>query len=539
MQPNYKRTKLACYAAIITQAVQNNLPPLLFVLFQEQFGISYEMLGRLILANFVTQICVDLVSIKLADRIGYRACMIAGQLCTAVGLLGLTTLPFLLPPYVGLTISIILAAIGGGMTEVLVSPVVDALPGDEKAAAMSMLHSFYCWGQVATVLISTLLLFALGDAAWRVLPLLWMVMPIASVVLIATAPFAAESGAESGGMRVRDLLRQPLFLVAMVIMTCAGASELTMSQWASTFAERGLHVTKVLGDLLGPCLFAVFMGLGRMLYGKLGSRLPLKKSLMGCAILCIVCYLTAALSPAPFLALMGCAVCGFSVSLMWPGSLSMAAARFPFGGTALFAILAVMGDLGCSVGPWLAGAVSDAAQGVPALAEFAAQSGLTLEQLGLKSGLLPGVIFSAIREPAALRPRRLQGGGDFFACGAPDFQIDRESRAVARGRGLRRGAERPCAGAVGRDLPRDSRTRCPLPRHLRGGRRFSLAARRISGSIGRAGPWLAGAVSGAAQGGLALEQLGLKSGLLPGVIFPVILLIGTAFVQEPRYVRKD
>ena len=380
MQPNYKRTKLACYAAIITQAVQNNLPPLLFVLFQEQFGISYEMLGRLILANFVTQICVDLVSIKLADRIGYRACMIAGQLCTAVGLLGLTTLPFLLPPYVGLTISIILAAIGGGMTEVLVSPVVDALPGDEKAAAMSMLHSFYCWGQVATVLISTLLLFALGGAAWRVLPLLWMAMPIASVVLIATAPFAAESGAESGGMRVRDLLRQPLFLVAMVIMTCAGASELTMSQWASTFAERGLHVTKVLGDLLGPCLFAVFMGLGRMLYGKLGSRLPL----------------TAALSPVPFLALMGCAVCGFSVSLMWPGSLSMAAARFPFGGTALFAILAVMGDLGCSVGPWLAGAVSDAAQGVPALAEFAAQSGLALEQLGLKSGLLLGVIFPVI-----------------------------------------------------------------------------------------------------------------------------------------------
>ena len=239
-------------------------------------------------------------------------------------------------------------------------------------------------------------LVTLGGAAWRVLPLLWMAMPIASVVLIATAPFAAESGAESGGMRVRDLLRQPLVLVAMVIMTCAGASELTMSQWASTFAERGLHVTKVLGDLLGPCLFAVFMGLGRMLYGKLGSRLPLKKSLMGCAILCIVCYLTAALSPVPFLALMGCAVCGFSVSLMWPGSLSMAAARFPFGGTALFAILAVMGDLGCSVGPWLAGAVSDAAQGVPALTEFAAQSGLTLEQLGLKSGLLLGVIFPVI-----------------------------------------------------------------------------------------------------------------------------------------------
>lgn len=396
MHPSYKTTKLACYAAIVTQAIQNNLPPLLFVIFQEQFGISYEMLGRLILVNFVTQLCVDLISIKLADRIGYRTCMIGGQICTAAGLVGLALLPRVLPPYVGLTISILLAAIGGGLSEVLVSPIVDSMPGDEKAAAMSMLHSFYCWGQVLTVLVSTLLLFVIGDNAWWVLPLCWIVMPLLSVALFARAPFAPTAAEEGKGMRVRELLCQPLFLVAMVIMTCAGASELTMSQWASTFAEKGLQIPKVMGDLLGPCLFAVFMGAGRMLYGRLGSRMPLKKSLMGCAILCVICYLTAALSPNPFLALMGCAVCGFSVSLMWPGSLSMTAARYPLGGTALFAILAVMGDLGCSLGPWLAGVVSDTAQNVPALAEYAGQAGITLEQLGLKSGLLLGVIFPVV-----------------------------------------------------------------------------------------------------------------------------------------------
>lgn len=396
MHPNYRITKLACYTAIVTQAIQNNLPPLLFVIFQNQYGISYEMLGRLILVNFVTQLCVDLISIKLADRVGYRTCMIAGQLCTAVGLVCLALLPRVLPAYAGLTVAILLAAIGGGLSEVLVSPIVDSLPGDEKAAAMSMLHSFYCWGQVLTVLVSTLLLFVIGDNAWWVLPLCWIVMPLLSVALFVRAPFAPTAVEAGQGMRVRELLVQPVFLVAMVIMVCAGASELTMSQWASTFAEKGLQIPKVLGDLLGPCLFAVFMGCGRMLYGRLGSRMPLKKSLMGCAVLCVACYLTAALSPNPFLALMGCAVCGFSVSLMWPGSLSMTAARYSLGGTALFAILAVMGDLGCSVGPWMAGVVSDAAQGVPALAQYAQQAGLTLEQLGLKSGLLLGVIFPVV-----------------------------------------------------------------------------------------------------------------------------------------------
>ena len=413
MHPNYRRTKLACYTAIITQAIQNNLPPLLFVIFQDQFGISYEMLGRLILMNFVTQLLVDFISIKLADKIGYRACMLGGQLCTALGFACMAILPRVLPPYLGLSIAIILAAIGGGLSEVLVSPIVESMPGDEKAAAMSMLHSFYCWGQVLTVLVSTLLLFAIGDSAWWVLPLCWIVAPLVSVALFLRAPLAPAAEEGGQGMRVRDLLTKPLFLVAMVIMVCAGASELTMSQWASTFAEKGLHIPKVMGDLLGPCLFAVFMGLGRMLYGKLGSKMPLKKSLMGCALLCVACYLTAALSPNPLLALLGCAVCGFSVSLMWPGSLSMTAARYPLGGTALFAILAVMGDLGCSIGPWLAGLISDTAQNIPALIEFAQEAGMTMEQLGLKSGLLLGVIFPIILFVGTLfvrEPRRVTSG---------------------------------------------------------------------------------------------------------------------------------
>ena len=334
-----------------------------------------------------------MISIKLAEKFGYRACLIGGQSCIAVGLILLSVLPSVLPPYIGLSIAVILMAVGGGLAEVLVSPTIEAMPGDEKAAAMSMLHSFYCWGQVATVLGSTLLLFVIGRSAWQVLPLCWVIVPACSALLFVRAPFAPVVGGEGGGMKLGTLLRTPAFLVAMLIMVCAGASELVMSQWASTFAEKALGVSKVIGDLAGPCMFAVLMGLGRMIYGRMGSRLPLKKCLMGCGLLCVACYLTAALSGNPVAALAGCAVCGFSVSIMWPGALSMSAARFPTAGTALFAILAVMGDLGCSVGPWLAGLVSDGAQAVPQLTQFAAQAGLTAEQLGLKAGLLLGTVF--------------------------------------------------------------------------------------------------------------------------------------------------
>lgn len=393
MRPTYRTTKLACYGAIIAQAIQNNLPALLFVVFQQQYGISCEMLGRLILMNFVTQLCVDMISIKLAEKFGYRACLIGGQSCIVLGLILLSVLPSVMPPYIGLSIAVILMAVGGGIAEVLVSPTIEAMPGDEKAAAMSMLHSFYCWGQVATVLGSTLLLFVIGRSAWQVLPLCWVIVPACSALLFVRAPFAPVVGGEGGGMKLGKLLCTPAFLVAMLIMVCAGASELVMSQWASTFAEKALGVSKVVGDLAGPCMFAVLMGLGRMIYGRMGSRLPLKKCLMGCALLCVACYLTAALSGNPVAALAGCAVCGFSVSIMWPGALSMSAARFPMAGTAMFAILAVMGDLGCSVGPWLAGLVSDGAQAVPQLTQFAAQAGLTAEQLGLKAGLLLGTVF--------------------------------------------------------------------------------------------------------------------------------------------------
>ena len=396
MQPNYKLTKFSCYGAIASQAVQNNLPPLLFVVFREQFGISYEMLGRLIVFNFLTQVIVDILSIKLAGKIGYKKCLVFGMICIALGLAAIGVLPQVMPAYLGLAIGVVLAAIGGGLSEVLVSPTVEALPGNEKAAAMSMLHSFYCWGQVVTVLFSTLLLFVIGDNVWWVLPLLWTVVPFGTALMFVKAPFAPIVAEEGKAMRLAQLLKQPVFLVAMLIMVCAGASELTMSQWASAFAEKGLQVSKVVGDLMGPCLFAVFMGMGRLLYGKMGSRLPLKKSLMFCGALCVVCYLVTVFSGNAFLALMGCAVCGLSVSLMWPGSLSMTAERFPLGGTAMFAILAMSGDVGCSVGPWLAGIVSDGVQTVPALAERAAFFGLTAEQLGLKAGILLGVVFPVI-----------------------------------------------------------------------------------------------------------------------------------------------
>ncbi len=393
---SYRTTRNACYLAIFTQAIQNNLPPLLFIVFQEKFGISFEMLGRLILLNFATQLIVDLLSIRYADKIGYRTCMIAGQSFVALGLVGMCVLPQVLPnPYVGLAASVMVAAIGGGLTEVLVSPIVEAVPGDEKAAAMSMLHSFYCWGQVATVLGTTLLLQAIGHDNWRLIPLAWIFVPIASAVLYTKAPMPQQPH-EAETMRLGGMLKNHIFIAAMVVMVCAGASELTMSQWSSLFAEKGLRVTKVIGDLAGPCLFGVLMGLGRMLYGIWGSRLPLRKCLIGCAVLCIVCYLTAALSASPAVALAGCALCGLSVSLMWPGSLSRTAKLFPTGGTAMFALLAMMGDTGCSLGPWMAGAISDAVEKLPFAAHKAAELGLTMDQISLKAGLLFGVIFPVI-----------------------------------------------------------------------------------------------------------------------------------------------
>ncbi len=396
MKYTYKHTLHACYFGYITQAIINNLTPLLFIVFQNQFKISFEMIGRLILINFGTQLIVDALAIKFVDKIGYRVSIISAHYFSALGLILLGILPNIMSsPYIGLIIAIVTYAIGGGLIEVLVSPIVDSLPGDKKASTMSLLHSFYCWGQVSVVLISTIFLKLIGNNMWFIIPMLWSLIPIYNLFKFIRVPLLPHV-AEHERVSIRKLLNSKTFIIALLLMVCAGASELAMSQWSSLFAEKGLQVPKLMGDLLGPCLFAVFMGIGRILYGFFGDKLDLNRALLFSSALCVSCYMVTAFVKTPIIALLSCAFCGFSVSLMWPGIFSITAARYPKGGTAMFAMLAIFGDLGCSFGPWLAGVVSDVSQRSSKLIEIGVASGLTSEQLGLKSGILISTFFPII-----------------------------------------------------------------------------------------------------------------------------------------------
>ena len=390
---NFKSTVFACYRGYITQGIVNNLSPLFFVLFQNKFGISYSLISALILCNFVTQVITDMLSVKYVDRIGYRKSAVIAHALAFSGLVMQGTLPNVLPaPYVGLVLATIVNGVGGGLIEVIISPIVDSCPGDAKASAMSLLHSFYCWGQVGVVLITTLLLRLIGEDLWFIIPILWSLLPLYNLFRFLKVPLM-PTVPEEEKTPLKTLFTSKIFLLALLLMLCAGASELAMSQWSSLFAERALGVTKVIGDLLGPCLFAVFMGIGRTIYGVWGEKIHLTGAMVFCAALCILCYLGTALFENPWLSLLSCALCGFSVSLMWPGTFSLTSAAYPKGGTAMFGILAVLGDVGCSVGPALMGAVSGAVSGNANIA--AAFPNLTADQLGLKSGMLFSAVFPA------------------------------------------------------------------------------------------------------------------------------------------------
>lgn len=386
----------ACYLSFVSQAIVNNLAPLLFVIFQDRYDISFEKIGRLIMINFGTQLVVDALSVRFADRIGRRPLMIAAHGLCALGLVLLGILPGVMASsYSGLALAVVIYAIGGGLIEVLASPIADGLPGEAKSASMSLLHSFYCWGHVAVVLLTTVLLTVIGNEHWFVLPVLWAAVPAYNLYNFCRVPLPPVL-AESERMPLKRLLSNKLFLLAIVLMICSGASEQAMSQWASLFAEKGLHVSKVTGDLLGPCLFAVCMGVGRALYGIWGERIRLNRALAISAALCIACYLSASLVTNPFVALIACAITGLSVSLMWPGLLSVSARSFAGAGTAMFSLLALGGDVGCSAGPWLTGVVSDALQKSQRLLSIGAEAGLDATQTGLKGGLLVAVIFPAL-----------------------------------------------------------------------------------------------------------------------------------------------
>ena len=351
---NYKHTFYASYAGYFVQSIINNFIPLLFLTFQNNFGFSYDQISLLIVINFSVQLCVDFLSAYFIEKIGYRICVITAHVFASVGLLGLSIFPFIMSPYAGIILSIIIYATGSGIIEVIISPLVEACPSEHKAGAMSLLHSFYCWGQMCVVLFSTLFFNLAGLGNWRILSVLWALVPIVNGVYFCMVPIP-KALSENKGMSMRNLCKTKLFYILAAVMLCSGASELAMSQWASAFAESGLKVSKTMGDLLGPCLFAVLMGSARVFYSKFSKSLPLGKAMISSAVLCAVSYLVAGLSPYPIVSLLACAVCGFSVGIMWPGTFSLAAEKIPTGGTAMFALLALFGDTGCATGPALVG----------------------------------------------------------------------------------------------------------------------------------------------------------------------------------------
>lgn len=353
---DYGKTMTACFIGYIVQAVVNNFVPLLFVTLRQQYQLKLTQITLLVTINFCVQLLVDLVSVKLVDRIGYKTALLLAHGCASAGLAFLAVLPDLIPvPYAGLLLCVILYAVGGGLLEVVVSPVMEACPTDNKEAAMSLLHSFYCWGFVGVVLLSTLFFRLFGIRAWRILALLWALVPLGNLLFLLPLPVPSLLPEGEKGMSVRQLMKSRLFWILMLLMICAGACEQAVSQWASSFAEQALHVGKTTGDLAGPMMFAILMGIARTIYGKYGDRLPLKACMTGSGLLCLFTYLLIALSPSPGPALLGCALCGFSVGILWPGTFSMAAAAMPSGGTALFALLALGGDVGCSGGPTFVG----------------------------------------------------------------------------------------------------------------------------------------------------------------------------------------
>jgi len=376
--PNYKRTLVACYLGFVTQAISANFTPLLFLTFKSTYGISLEKIALIPFVFYLTQLLVDFAATKLADRIGYRICVAASQVLSALGLASMAFLPELLPvPFVGIVISVVLYAVGSGLIEVLVSPIVEACPFENKDGMMSLLHSFYCWGAVGVILGSTAFFAVFGIENWKILTLIWALIPLLNTFNFMTCPI--ERLLEEGeSLSIRKLLSIPLFWLLILLMVCSGASEASMAQWASAFTESALGVSKAIGDLAGPCLFAVFMGITRVIYGKMSDRLDLTKVMLLCGVFCVMCYLTASLSPSPVLGLVGCALCGAAVGIMWPGTLSISSQKCPKGGTAMFAFLALAGDLGATVSPALVGSLAETAGG------------------DLKTGLLTAVIFPAV-----------------------------------------------------------------------------------------------------------------------------------------------
>ncbi len=378
MKFTYKTTMFSCFAGYVVQAVVNNFVPLLFITFQNTYSIPLSQITLLVTINFCVQLFVDFMATFFVDKVGYRPCIVLAQFCSALGLVLLAILPEIMEPFAGILVAVIVYAIGGGLIEVLISPIMESCPTDNKEKAMSLLHSFYCWGHVGVVLLSTAFFAVCGMDNWHLLALIWAIIPVFTGLLFLKTPIAPLIADGEKGMGVRELGKNKVFWLLVVMMVCSGASEQAVSQWASAFAEMGLGISKTLGDLVGPLTFAALMGLSRVFYGKFGDKMDMDKFMIGSTLLCIGAYLLTALSPLPVFSVIGCAICGFSVGIMWPGTFSKASGLLPRGGTAMFALLALAGDLGCSSGPSVVGFVSGAAGG------------------NLKIGILAAIAFPAI-----------------------------------------------------------------------------------------------------------------------------------------------
>lgn len=389
MKNQYNRTVTACFVGYIVQAIINNFTPLLFLTFQKSYQIPLSQITLMVTLNFGVQLLVDLLSVSFVDRIGYRASMVLAHVLSAAGLILLTVLPEVFAsPFAGILAAVMVYAIGGGLLEVLVSPVVESCPSDNKEKAMSMLHSFYCWGYAGVVLLSTLFFRLIGIQNWKILALIWAVVPIWNAFVFTKVPIAPLIAEGEKGLRLGELFRLRVFWLLIVMMLCAGASEQAVSQWASAFAEKGLHISKTAGDLAGPMAFAVLQGTSRVFYGKYGDKIDLDRFMLYSCLLCILSYLGISMLGIPQLNLAACALCGLSVGILWPGTFSKAAAALPRGGTAMFAMLALAGDVGCSLGPTVVGAVSG--------------------MLGdnLKAGVLAGIVFPVILTVGILISRK-------------------------------------------------------------------------------------------------------------------------------------
>ena len=379
MKYSYDCTMRACFTGYIVQAIVNNFVPLLFLTFQRTYHIPLQQITLLVTFNFGIQLLTDLLSVAFVDRMGYRASMVLAHILSALGLICLTVLPeWMGHPFAGILISVIIYAVGGGLLEVLVSPVVEACPSTHKEKSMSMLHSFYCWGHVGVVLFSSIFFKLAGIENWKLLAVLWAVIPVLNALVFTRVPIAPVLPEGEEGMTIGTLFQNRTFWLLFVMMICAGASEQSVSQWASLFAEKGLGISKTAGDLAGPMAFAVLMGASRAFYGNYGEKINLDRFMAVSSVLCILSYLCLVFMPVPVLSLAGCALCGLSVGIMWPGTFSRASKALPAGGTALFALLALGGDIGCSGGPTLVGMVSGMCKG------------------NLKAGILAALIFPVL-----------------------------------------------------------------------------------------------------------------------------------------------